>query len=111
MAPQRRTATRIDAAARDLLSGNGASVVVTLVAEREGLSRRQAQRIVHAAYRQLTADLEEGGVDRRELMAQLVSNLQSSISQSIATNQPGACVAAVRLLAELVGLTTPLRRQ
>jgi hypothetical protein len=44
-------------------------------------------------------------------MAQLVSNLQSSISQSIATNQPGACVAAVRLLAELVGLTTPLRRQ
>lgn len=108
--PQRKTAARIEAATRDLLSGNSSSVAVSLVAAREGVSRRQAQRVVHAAYRVLTSDLEAAEVERRELLAQLISNTQSVIAQSLATNNAGAAIAGIRCLAELVGISTPQRR-
>ena len=104
MAGRFATAARVDLAAKELLKGRGASSVVTFLAETEGLSRRQAQRIVGRAYRLITQDLEEAGVDRHELTAQLISTLQAAAAAALDRNHVTGAVSPCRELRELLAL-------
>ena len=104
MAGRVSTAARVDIAAKELLKGRGASSVVAFLSETEGLSRRQAQRIVARAYRLITQDLEEAGVDRRELTAQLISTLQEAAAAALERNHITGAVSTCRELRELLGL-------
>lgn len=101
------TAARTDQAARLLLEGRSASAVVGQIADDHQLSRRQAQRIVNGAYQLLVNDLDQVGLERPQLVAQLVTNLQAAMTQALATNQPGAAVACARELRELLRLSEP----
>ena len=56
---------------------------VSFMSEKEGLSRRQCQRIVGKAYKVLVADLEEIDIDRKEMVSQLIVNLQSGIQKAL----------------------------
>ena len=98
MAGRVATAARVDIAAKELLKGRGASSVVAFLSETEGLSRRQAQRIVGRAYRLITQDLEEAAVDRRELTAQLVSTLQEAAAAALERSHITGAVSACREL-------------
>jgi len=104
MACQSAMAMRVSFAVQALLRGHGSSSVVTQLAEKEGISRRSAQRVVQRAYRQIAEDIEVVGVDRRQMVAQLVHALQEALAQALASKQPAVVVGAVRALDDLVSL-------
>ena len=74
---------RIDLAASMLANGHSGTSVVTFVTDQEGISRRQAQRIVAKGYALLVDDLKEMDIDRKEMVSQLIVNLQSGIQKSL----------------------------
>ena len=95
---------RLDLAADMLAKGYSGTFVVTFMSQEEGLSRRQSQRIISKAYQQLVNDLEEIGLDRKEMVSQLIVNLQSGIQKSLDLGHISAMVACVRSLNDLCGL-------
>jgi hypothetical protein len=95
---------RIDLASKELLRGRGAAAVVAFLSETEGISRRQAQRIVGRAYGLIVDDVEKAGVDRRELTAQLIATLQEASASALEKGHVTGAVAACRELRELLGL-------
>jgi hypothetical protein len=97
-----KTAKRVDRAARLLLEGCSASSVVAQLSESEGISTRQARRIVKVAYQQLAADVSE--IDRRELTAQTVHILQMAMKSALASGHASAVAGCAKTLMELIGL-------
>ena len=95
---------RIDKAASMLAQGHSGTSVVTLMTEEEGISRRQSQRIVSKGYALLVDDLEEINLDRKEMMSQLIVNLQTGIEKSLKLGHISAMVACVRTLNDLCDL-------
>ena len=59
---------RIDLAASMLANGHSGTSVVTFMTDQEGISRRQAQRIVAKGYGLLVEDLKEMDIDRKEMV-------------------------------------------
>jgi len=110
MASRAVTAERLDWAVRRLTECRSTTSVVSLLSEREGISRRQAQRLVAKAYKVLLSDIEQVGLDRREMVAQLVHALMETLSKALASNQPAAAVAAVRAINDLCLLTAQHRK-
>ena len=98
------TKRRIDKAASMLAQGHSGTSVVTLMTEEEGISRRQSQRIVSKGYALLVDDLEEINLDRKEMMSQLIVNLQTGIEKSLKLGHISAMVACVRTLNDLCDL-------
>ena len=72
--------------------------------EQEGISRRQSQRIVAKGYGLLVEDLKEMDIDRKEMVSQLIVNLQAGIQKSLSLGHISAMVACVRTLNDLCGL-------
>jgi len=99
------TAERIQWAVDRLLECRSTSAVVSQLSEREGLSRRQAQRIVGRAHAVLVEDLEGSGVDRQQIVAQIEHGLMEALGKALASSQPAAVVGAARELRELLQLT------
>ena len=110
MASKAVAAQRIDWAVKLLTECRSATAVISELAEREGISRRQAQNIVGKAHGILVDDLEEAGLDRRELVAQLHHALMESLSKALQSNQPAAALAACRAIADLFQLPPVHRR-
>jgi len=110
MAARSVTAERIDWALQRLIECRSTTAVVALLSEREGISRRQAQRLVAKAHKILLSDIEQVGLDRREMVAQLVHALMETLSKALASNQPAAAVAAVRAIDDLCKLTAQHRK-
>jgi hypothetical protein len=105
MASPSVTEQRIQWAANRLLECRSTSAVVAELAEREGLSRRQARRLVGKAHMVLVDDLEQAGVDRLQIVAQLEHGLMEALGKAPASSQPAAVVGAARELRELLQLT------
>jgi predicted transcriptional regulator len=103
------TAERIQWAVDRLLECRSTSAVVSQLSEREGLSRRQAQRIVGRAHAVLVQDLEGAGVDRQQIVAQIEHGLMEALGKALASSQPAAVVGAARELRELLQLTNGSR--
>ncbi len=95
---------RIQIAATMLAEGHSGTSIVSFMSEKEGLSRRQCQRIVGKAYKVLVADLEEIDIDRKEMVSQLIVNLQSGIQKALELGHVSAMVACVRTLNDLCAL-------
>lgn len=95
---------RSDWAAAELLKCRSTSAVVAAMADHWGISRRQARRYVGAAHKVIAADLEEAGLERRELAALAVHALFEAMASGMAMGQPAVVVGCVRELRELVGL-------
>ena len=101
---------RIDLAASMLANGHSGTSVVTFVTDQEGISRRQAQRIVGKGYALLVEDLKEMDIDRKEMVSQLIINLQAGIQKSLSLGHISAMVACVRTLNDLCGLGVNSKR-
>ena len=95
---------RIDLAASMLANGHSGTSVVTFMTNQEGISRRQPQRIVAKGYGLLVEDLKEMDIDRKEMVSQLIVNLQAGIQKSLSLGHISAMVACVRTLNDLCGL-------
>lgn len=99
------TAARKATALRMLQEGFGTTAIVTELAASQGISRRQARRLVAAAHAEVVADLSD--VNAAEVLAAIVHRLEEVGRVAMERNQPAAAVAAYRLLADLV--VTPHR--
>ena len=95
---------RLDLAADMLAKGHSGTSVVTFMTDQEGISRRQSQRIVAKGYGLLVEDLKEMDIDRKEMVSQLIVNLQAGIQKSLSLGHISAMVACVRTLNDLCGL-------
>ncbi len=95
---------RIEKAAEMLAQGHSGTSVVTHMTRSEGVSRRTAQRMVSDAYQVLIGDMESFDLNRKELVSQLINNLQEGIRRGLIHNQISAVVSAVRALDDLCGL-------
>ena len=110
MASRKATSERIDWAVCQLSQLRSTTSVVAEMAETWGLSRRQAQRLVGRAHQTLVADLEEAGVERKAVVAQLAHGLMQAMHTALKSNQPSVVVGAAKALADLLQLTHPPRR-
>ena len=104
MAPRAATVVRVDYAVRELLKGRSGPALTAELAESQGISRRQARRVVALAYQTVQADIEETDISRPQLVAQLVHCLQTAMAQALASQHPSAVVGTARELRELLGL-------
>lgn len=104
MAARATTAERVAWAAARLLECRATAAVVSELSDHAGISRRQARRYVAMAHRQLVADLEETGLDRQQLVAQLTAGLVQTMGLAMASGHPSAAVGASRELRKLLGL-------
>lgn len=104
MAPRATTSVRVDYAVRELLKGRSGPSLTAEVAETQGISRRQARRVVALAYQTLQADIDEADISRPQLVSQLVHCLQTAMAQALASQHPSAVVGTARELRELLGL-------
>ena len=110
MASRKTTTERIDWAVRRLSECRSTSAVVAQLSEREGISRRQAQRLVGHAHQVLIDDLEEAGIERKAVVAQLHHALMEAMAKALRSDQPAVVVGAAKALADLLQLTHPPRR-
>ena len=102
MAGRSATTERVNWALELLMAGRGSTAVLTELSQREGISRRQAQRITAMAHQTLVNDLDQ--TERTHLTAQLVHLLMESAAQAIKAKNSGAVVGISRELRALVGL-------
>lgn len=103
------SAERINWCVRRLTECRSTTAVVAELSEREGISRRQAQRIVGQAHLVLIDDLEEAGVERKAVVAQLHHALTEAMAKALRSDQPAVVVGCARAIADLLQLTPPRR--
>ena len=104
MASRSATKDRINESVALLLSGRSASGIVSEMADKHGVTRRQARRYVGRGYEIIRDDIDESDVDREKLVAQLVNSLQESMAKAAAAGHTCAVVSCCRELRELLGL-------
>ena len=79
------------------------------VSDHWGISRRQARRVVGATHNELVADIDDSGVNRQQMVAQLTHGLMEALGKAIASDQPAAVVGCARELNSLLGLAASSR--
>jgi uncharacterized FAD-dependent dehydrogenase len=104
MASRSATKDRINESVALLLAGRSASGIVSEMADKHGVTRRQARRYVGRGYEIIRDDIDESDVDREKLVAQLVNSLQQSMVKAAAAGHTCAVVSCCRELRELLGL-------
>ncbi len=57
-----------------------------------------------AAHNELVADIDDSGVSRQQMVAQLTHGLMEALGKAVASDQPAAVVACARELNSLLGL-------
>jgi hypothetical protein len=105
MAPRAVTKARVDWAYAELLRNRATHRVVADLAAREGISARQARRIVGEAHKGLAEDLDH--VERPEMLAKFVLALEVTVERSLEAGQYNATIGAVRTLADLLQFPRP----
>ena len=74
--------------AADLLSqGHSCTVVTTRVTQEHELSRRQARRITAKAMDLIVQDLKEINLERPQIVAKLLVNLEQGMQKGLINNQ------------------------
>ena len=114
MASRTVAAARLKFATEMLLQCRSGSAVVAALAESEGISKRQARRIVGSAYDEIKKDIEDSGLDRSQFVAQIAHGLMEAMGKALASGHGAVVVGAARQLDELLGLGVnakqPMRR-
>ena len=97
-------AERVKALKGMILAGSSNSVCVGFAAEEWGVSSRTAYRLLKRAWELIHDDVDQVGIDRRQLLALSIHWLQAAAAQGLEKGNSGAAVAAVRELTLLCGL-------
>ncbi len=95
--------------AADLLAqGHSCTVVTTRVTEEYELSRRQARRITAKAMDLIVQDFEEINIERSQMVAKLLVNLEQGMQKGLINNQLSGVAACVRQIITLARLAAYL---
>ena len=91
--------------AADLLAqGHSCTVVTTRVSEEYKLSRRQARRITAKAMDLIVQDFEEINIERPQMVAELLVNLEQGMQKGLIHNQSSGVAPCARQIISLAGL-------
>jgi hypothetical protein len=104
MATRAIAKARTDWAYQQLVACRSTSKITAELAQREGISRRQARNYVGAAYKELAADLEDPKMENREFLAKMINSLESAIETGVERGNGAVVIGATRLLSELLGI-------
>ena len=69
-----------------------------------GVSRAQGYRLLKKAWAQIKDDVDESGIDRKELLSWSIQTLMTAAGQAMKQNNPGAVVSAIRQLDHMTGV-------
>jgi len=87
-----------------LIDGKPTHRLVSELAEREGISRRQARRVVGDAYQELQKDLDDAGISGEQYLARMIANTETAIERALQAGHAAAAVGGVNTLARLLGI-------
>ena len=107
------TADRVDQLQQMILAGSSNTECVTYARQAWGISRPRAYALLKRAWQQIHDDVDKVGVERAELVAWAIAQLQSATGIALKQRNPGAVVGCVRQLDQLcgLGLSSPPRVQ
>ena len=89
----------------DLLAqGHSCTVTTTEMSKKFGLSRRQARRITAKAMELIVQDFEEINIERPQMVAKLLVNLEQGMQKGLINNQSSGVAACARQIISLAGL-------
>ena len=104
MATRAVSKARVDWAYQQLVECRPTHKITAELAEREGISRRQARDYVGRAYKELAADLEDPQLENREYLAKMIASLEAAIETGVQRGNGAVVIGATRLLSELLGI-------
>ena len=98
------TSDRIDALQGMILEGEPNTACLTFMRQTWGLSRAQGYRLLKKAWGQIKDDIDESGIDRKELLSWSIQTLMAAAGQVKQQKNPGAVVACIKQLDWMTGL-------
>ena len=104
MALKPQTEARVQWCLRQLIDGRATHRLVSDLADREGISRRQARRVVGVAYLELQKDLDDAGISGEQYLARMIASTESAIESALKAGHAAAAVGGVNTLARLLGI-------
>lgn len=97
-------ADRVRTLKQMILTGSSNSVCVAFASDQWGVSTRTAYRLLKSAWGSIHDDVDQVGVDRREMTAWAIHQLQRAVGDALDRHNAGAAVGAVREMNLLLGL-------
>ncbi|WP_269606502.1 hypothetical protein [Prochlorococcus marinus] len=94
-----------DEAAPILAQGHSCTVIKAEMPQKYGLSRRQARRITAKAMDLIVQDFDEINIERPQMVAKLLVNLEQGMQKGLINNQSSGVAACARQIILLAGLT------
>ncbi len=92
--------------ATDLLAqGQSSTVVTTRVIEEYELNRRRARRITAKTIDLIVKDFEEINLERLQMVAKLLVNLEQGMQKGLINNQSSVVAACAKQIISLAGLS------
>ena len=98
------TAERIERLQEMILSGEPNTACLAYARQTWGVSRAQGYRLLKKAWAQIKDDVDESGIDRKELLSWSIQTLMTAAGQAMKQNNPGAVVSAIRQLDHMTGV-------
>ena len=98
------TAERVDHLQGMILAGEPNTACLAHARQTWGVSRAQGYRLLKKAWAQIKDDVDESGIDRKELLSWSIQTLMAAAGQAMKQNNPGAVVSAIRQLDHMTGV-------
>ena len=98
------SAERVEHLQGMILDGQPNTVCLTFMRQTWGVSRAQGYRLLKKAWAQIKDDVDESGIDRKELLSWSIQTLMAAAGQAMKHNNPGAVVSAIRQLDHMTGV-------
>ena len=92
---------------RRLCEGEPSTFVVSAMAEKYSISRRQSRRIVADAYDVVKQDLLEMDINRPEYLSKMIFMLEKGMFESLKAKNYAAMAACAKVLARCIGIDAP----
>ena len=98
------TADRVELLAGMILAGSNNTECLVNARQAWGVSRAQGYRLLKKAWAQIKDDVDESGIDRKELLSWSIQTLMAAAGKAMKQNNPGAVVSAIRQLDHMTGV-------
>ena len=98
------TAERVDHLQGMILAGEPNTACLAHARQTWGVSRAQGYRLLKKAWAQIKDDVDESGIDRKELLSWSIQTLMAAAGQAMKQNNPCAVVSAIRQLDHMTGV-------
>ena len=97
------SAERVDQLQGMILNGEPNTACLAHARQTWG-ARAQGYRLLKKAWVQIKDDVDESGINRKELLSWSIQTLMAAAGQAMKQNNPGAVVSAIRQLDHMTGV-------